>query len=122
MKAKQADILGIVSAGLCIIHCLLIPFLIVYGVSTENFFSSWEYLDWGFISLSGLAVILATRHEKNQLFTWLMWSSLLIFTFALLLHEHWPPALYLSVVSSLGLAILHLLHFRNKEHKLFSTA
>jgi len=117
MKAKQADILGIISAALCVVHCLLVPFLIVYGVSSEGFSNSWEHLDWGFIALSGLAVILATRHETNQLLTWLMWGSFSIFTFSLLLHEQWPPALYLSVVSSLGLAILHLLHFRNKEHR-----
>ena len=119
MKTKQADILGIVSAGLCVVHCLLVPFLIVYGVSTEGFGSSWEHLDWGFIGLSGLAVFLATRHEKNQRLALYMWSCFLIFTLSLLLHELWPLALYLSIVSTLGLATLHLIHLRNKRHNHF---
>lgn len=122
MKAKQADILGIISATLCVVHCLLVPFLIVYGVTSESFSSSWEHLDWGFIGLSGLAVFLATRHEKDQRLVLLMWGCLSVFTFSLLLHDYWTPALYLSVGSSLGLATLHLLHFRKKEHKRYLAA
>ncbi|MGD1890154.1 MAG: MerC family mercury resistance protein [Cyclobacteriaceae bacterium] len=81
-KSKQTDILGIISAGLRIVHCLLVPLLIVYGVSSEGLSSNWEHLDWGFIILSGLAVILSTRHEKNQRLAFLMsWYSLFPFCF-----------------------------------------
>lgn len=130
MKNKQADLLGIASAGLCIIHCLLVPIFILYGLVSEPAVDRWEYLDWGFILLSGLAVYLATRHEydrsegdrngndyheRDRRLSLRMWITWVIFTVALLLHDFWAPALYISVLSSAGLAWLHLQHFRKKH-------
>lgn len=120
MKEKQADILGIVSASLCIVHCLLVPMLVIYGLINKPLVERWEYLDWVFILLSGLAVFLATYHEHNlpkggrRLSQW-MWAVWAIFAVALLLHDSWVPALYISVLSSVGLAYLHFQHFRKKH-------
>ncbi|MEM6841990.1 MAG: MerC domain-containing protein [Bacteroidota bacterium] len=130
MKNKQADLLGITSAVLCIIYCLLVPILVVFGTINDSLAEQWEYLDLGFILLSGLAVYMATRHEgnrhegdrrgysghkHNRRLSQQMWATWLVFTVALLLHDLWPPALYISVLSSVGLALLHFRHFRKKH-------
>ncbi|WKN42526.1 MerC domain-containing protein [Tunicatimonas pelagia] len=125
MKNKQADLLGIASAVLCIIHCLLVPFFILYGLVSESVIDRWEYLDWGFVLLSGLAVYLATRHENDRhedeqpenrrQLPRQMWAVWLVFTITLLLHDVWAPALYISVLSSVGLVWLHFQHFRKKH-------
>ncbi len=130
MKTRQADLLGIVSASLCIVHCLLVPLCILYGLVSESAINRWEYLDWGFILLSGLAVYLATHHEDDfhkrdcreydqpeggRRLAQRMWAAWVVFTIALLLHDIWVPALYISVLSSVGLAWLHLQHFRKKH-------
>ena len=66
MNNNRADLLGIISAILCIIHCLLLPLFILFGLISESTIDRWEFLEWGFILLSGLAVYLANRHEHDR--------------------------------------------------------
>lgn len=115
MKSKQADIIGMASAVLCMVHCLLVPLLLIVGVISGSFEGIWEYLDWAFIALAWTAVYSSTRHENNQRISRLLWATLVVFTATLLLHDYWVLALYLSVLSSLILASLHFLHFRKKH-------
>lgn len=115
MKSRQADILGMFSAILCIIHCLLVPILLIAGLASGSFSGLWEYLDWLFIALAWTAVYTATRHETNRRLARFMWITVSVFSITLLLHEHWVLALYLSMVSSAVLASLHFIHFQKKH-------
>nr|WKN34909.1 MerC domain-containing protein [Tunicatimonas sp. TK19036] len=115
MKSRQADILGMLSAILCIIHCLLVPVLLIAGLASGSFAGLWEYLDWVFIVLAWTAVYSATRHETNRRLAHFMWGTVCVFSITLLLHEYWILALYLSMASSAVLASLHFIHFQKKH-------
>ena len=115
MNKKSADILGITSAVLCIVHCLIMPALIIYGVADKQVLAGWEHLDWIFIIISGTAVFIANQHEHQHGLSFAMWFTWLLFAVTLTLHEQHNYFLYTSVATSVALALLHLLHFRKKH-------
>lgn len=116
MKPRRADIVGIISAGLCVVHCLLVPILLIVGVVSGQLTAYWEYLDYVFIALAGTAAYLATRHDSDPALSRWMGGTFLVFTVALLLHDYSAVALYVSVAASFGLAALHLIHYRRRHH------
>ncbi len=99
---------------LCIIHCLLLPVLVLAGSFSDEA-HRWEWLDYGFILLATVAVFYATRRLKSTFLRRGLWLSLLCFGGAIVLHEHHPVALYASVASSLLLALFHLGSYREKH-------
>lgn len=111
---KNADLLGISSSVLCIIHCLLLPVLLLVG-SFSDHLHRWALLNYAFILLAGVAVFFSTRqlpHSRLRVGLWLSWLS---FSLAILLHAQYAEALYASVFSSLLLAFFHLASYRAKH-------
>ena len=111
---KNPDLLGIGSSVLCIIHCLLLPVLVLAG-SLSGDTHRWAWLDYGFIALATVAVYSSTRRLKSTFLRRGLWLSLLVFSGAILFHEHHPAALYVSVLSSLLLMFFHLSSYRAKH-------
>ncbi|MFP4092627.1 MAG: MerC domain-containing protein [Cyclobacteriaceae bacterium] len=116
MKNQWADWLGILSASLCIVHCLILPIVLVAGMVGKSSFPEWEWLDFIFILLAWIGVYGASRHHRGSTINRLLWANVLIFSFSLLLHEHFSWALFFSLASSLCMIVLHALHYR-KLHK-----
>jgi len=111
----KADSLGIFSAGLCIIHCMLIPVLVLAGLVNEETGSHTHWMDYFFILISGIAVYFATRQMNNKLIGRLMWVSTFWFATSILLHDMFSLALYSSMLASVFLLILHGLNFRQHQ-------
>ena len=111
---KHSDLIGIGSSVLCIIHCLLLPVLVLAG-SLSGEAHRWEWLDYSFIVLATVAVYSATRRLRSRFLRRGLWLSLLCFSGAILFHEHHPAALYVSVFSSLLLVIFHIGSYRKKH-------
>ena len=111
---KKADVLGISSSMLCIIHCLLFPALILAG-NFSDYWHRWEVLDYFFILFAALAVYASTRRLKSGFIRSGLWWSLLCFSASVLLHEHYSSALFVSLTASLSLVFFHMASYREKH-------
>ena len=111
---KNSDLIGIGSSVLCIIHCLLLPVLILAG-SLAGDTHRWAWLDFVFVFLATLAVYYSTRRLKSAWLRRGLWLTLLVFSVAIVFHEHHPASLYVSVASSLLLVALHIGSYREKH-------
>ena len=87
-RQRRADVVGISSAILCIVHCLVLPLLLV----VNNFTDHWHSADYVFILLAGVAVFFSARHLSSPLVRTGLWVSWLIFSVAILLHDRYPEA------------------------------
>jgi len=112
MKNQWADWLGILSASLCIVHCLILPLVLVAGIVSKSSFPEWEWLDFIFILLAWIGVYGASRHHGAGPINRGLWANVLVFSLSLLLHEHFGWALYVSLASSLFMIVLHVMHYR----------
>ena len=118
-----ADRLGIASAVVCTIHCLVIPalFTLKYSVSThinnhfaEGFPSWWSALDYLFLVVSFIAVYHAASHAAARgvkRFLWLFWACLAV---AIFFEKdlHW-----MSYIASIGLVSTHITNIRQHRKK-----
>lgn len=108
IKTKNFDLLGISSAGICLVHCLVFPLLTVIPFG----FSHNHYIDLLF-ALIGLYAILRIKNlNENKNIKYILWTSIsLIFlsvSLDILFHFH-SPLIYLGAI---GLIIGHLLNFK----------
>lgn len=111
---KNSDLIGIGSSVLCIVHCLLLPVLVLFG-SLSGDTHRWAGLDYGFILLATVAVFYSTRRLRSPFLRRGLWLTLLVFSGAIVFHEHHPAALYISVASSLLLVLFHIGSYREKH-------
>ncbi|WP_418512975.1 MerC domain-containing protein [Corallibacter sp.] len=81
----KADKLGIVSSGLCLVHCLATPFLFLAKTCSATTCSHapvwWQSIDYLFLIVSFVAIKQATKKvTKNWLpnVFWIAWSILLL--------------------------------------------
>ncbi len=111
---KNSDLVGIGSSVLCIAHCLLLPVLVLAG-SLSGDTHRWAWLDFVFVLLATVAVFYSTRRLRSSFLRRGLWLTLVVFSGAIVFHEHHPAALHISVAASLLLAVLHLASYRQKH-------
>jgi hypothetical protein len=112
---KNADLIGLTSSFLCIVHCLVFPVLIAlsyFSVSMEVF-EHWHALDYIFILLSFFAVRYAVSRTAKSAMKMAFWITFLVFSAALLAHEALPWMLLVSLSASLVLMVLHVINYRS---------
>lgn len=109
----SADWLGMTSASLCVIHCLLTPFLVL-GASHLAW---WHDISWLFLVLSGIAVYLATRGGTSLGIKVLIWASFSVLALSIIGEEYWEPFHEISYVASLGLVIGHFWNHARSGHR-----
>ncbi len=109
-----ADYTGAINSGLCIIHCLLTPVLVVWlGHQAEH------ALEWLFLGISLVAVFFTARHTAIPALRAGLWVAFVVFAASILLGHDWPPAEYLAYGASGVLVVLHLInlyHCRAARH------
>ncbi len=121
-KTKYADFLGILSSVLCIIHCLIFPFIFLWFNYQHQ--SAWHMLDYVFILLAGMAVYGSSKHNPFIFLKIAFWLSYLLFAVSLILHETLWYSFYLSLVASVSLVVCHLFNFSwhvRQEHTYSTT-
>ena len=110
---NKADTLGILSAVLCLIHCLLFPVLILGGIMSDHWADHTAWMDYFFISLAIIAVVSASRNAiRNDIKFW-MWLSAVWFAISVLLHDTYSVAIISSALSSVALVTVHAINFRH---------
>lgn len=110
VKAKYADLLGVVSSVICLLHCLLLPLLWVWLSSFTV--ESWHLLDYIFMAFAGIAVFFSARHAAFSYLKIGLWVSFIIFAVPLTLHDTLANAHYFSLAGSMALILCHIVNFR----------
>ncbi len=119
-----ADKLGIVSAVICAVHCLVIPaiFLLKYtwadstGAATgkagwgSGLPHWWELLDYIFLIVGFVAVYHAARHAVKKNIKRSLWFFWLCLAIAVVFEQklHW-----MAYIASAGLIFTHFFNIRN---------
>jgi predicted neutral ceramidase superfamily lipid hydrolase len=101
--------MGIASATLCVVHCILTPFLLIIIAKYEW----WENLTYLFLAVSLYAVYEAIKAKPPKYILSLICGSYVLLIAFLLLEETWYLAEPLSYIASLGLVIGHVLNVRH---------
>lgn len=114
---SKADTVGILSSIFCLIHCLLLPVLVLAGLLNEDWSSHAEWVDYLFIILAVGAVYFASRNAEPHSLKILMWVGVSWFSVSILLHELFEAALYSSMGASVLLVILHSINFKHHQQK-----
>ncbi len=112
----NSDRLGILASCLCLIHCLVTPFLflahtgLIVSKGTHHFW--WKSLDLIFLVLSFIAVYRTTQTTSNKKLAfafWLCWSLLFVIVLNEKLHLISLAEEFIYIIAVV-LASLHLYH------------
>lgn len=113
VKSKKInDVLGISSASLCLIHCLVFPLITILPIGIAH--NHWIDLFFALIGIYALITILKSN-AQNYIKSILTLSMILIVTsilYTLVTHSH-TKLLY---VGGVGMIVGHMLNFKNHKH------
>ena len=138
----RSDFIGIVSATICLIHCIVVPIFFAYYVHDHNqafrafgpefqpththyHFGSFGFfkVDYIFLTIGFIAIWFSSKHTENKWIRFFMWVSYFVLVGSVVMEE---AALFFQVtlyIASIGLIFAHLvnlrhlrLHFRAEPH------
>jgi hypothetical protein len=126
-QIQKPDFLGISASFLCIVHCALYPLVVSLGIFMKTasvkprYFGSkyqhthigWHWLDYIFVALAIWAVLNAVKNTHSDFIKIGLWTSLTVFSFAILLHHQFVWMYFLSISASISLVIFHILNWKN---------
>ena len=85
ISLKKSDFIGILSSGLCMIHCIATPFIFFTAICSTSCCSTaplwWIWLDYVFLIISFIAVLQSTKSisfKPIKYGLWISWVALLI--------------------------------------------
>jgi hypothetical protein len=105
---KKSDIVGVLSASLCIVHCFFTPLLLLMFAAFE-WFHAISYI---FLFISFVSAFEATKYSENLKILALIWFSFIVFAIAILFEDDFEFLHSLSYIASLGLIVGHILNIR----------
>lgn len=115
---EKSDILGACVSTLCVIHCIVTPFIFLAGACTLHECGTspvwWKSLDYIFVVISFIAVTRSTKTTSKhymKLLLWYSWSAL----FLLILNEKFDLVALpetLTHIAALSLAVLHIYNLK----------
>ena len=86
LPSRKSDTIGVLSSGLCMIHCLATPFFFVASACSVSCCSGaplwWQWIDYVFLVISFIAVkhsTVSTNSKWVKLGLWFSWVGLLFF-------------------------------------------
>lgn len=115
---KKADILGVVISGLCIIHCIVTPFIVIaLGLTSHNHHPifSWHGI---FLMLALLALFLSIKGAEKSI-KWILWASFLFMAIGMIFEPYGMFFKVILYIGSLGLIIGHTknyMHHHTTQH------
>jgi TctA family transporter len=86
-KINKADIVGILSSSICLVHCIATPLMIAFGAS---FFTN-PIFNYFFLIVSFISIFKATEKRRHTKIGSLLWFSFVGFLFSTLFQDkyHW---------------------------------
>lgn len=112
MKKKSIlvlDFIGISSASLCMIHCLVFPILSVIPVGITN--NHWLDVFFACISMFVVSKIIMSKSPKNVKF--ILSTSILTVITGVVLESIWDICTQLVLIGGIGMIIGHLLNYKS---------
>ncbi len=83
ISIEKSDSIGVISSGLCMIHCLATPFFFVAAACSKSCCAAapswWLWIDYTFLFISFIAVLYSTKSTKYNFVKaglWLSWLGL----------------------------------------------
>ena len=109
------DVWGVICSGLCIVHCLFIPVLLVFGITSASvalFESEWVHLILAvpMIVLAVWSIFQGWRAHQKSKPVILAASGLVFLLGSLTAAEHYE--VYLAVAAGLLLIFAHLFNLK----------
>ncbi|MDQ3191365.1 MAG: MerC domain-containing protein [Bacteroidota bacterium] len=116
-KTSKSDIVGILSSGLCLVHCLALPaaFICLGDSCASDSHAGFNY-DYLFLSFAVVAVFFTSRKTNSLFIKFSLWTFLLICTLGIVFHDYSPFIKYIIYLGSAGLIISHVLNIRYNKH------
>ncbi|MGB0863849.1 MAG: MerC domain-containing protein [Saprospiraceae bacterium] len=122
---NNSDLIGMISSGLCLIHCLAMPFVLGWYTFSEHAHHdhvghvhahasvggfNWDYF---FILLALVAVLFSTRgHAASTLVKSLLWVFFAMFAIGIGFEAFGVFFQILGYTASLGLIATHWINYR----------
>ncbi len=112
------DYLGILGSGICLVHCLATPLIMLVQAyyKTEVSISSHEgirYWDYIFLITCFVAVFFTTKESTSQKISSSFWLFFFFFAIAILFEDDFKYINLLGYFASVGLIITHIINIRN---------
>ncbi len=117
-EKSQADKLGIIASTLCLIHCMVTPFLFIAKACTATCCSStpywWKMIDYLFLVISFIAIYYAVKKSTKQWLKFALWLSWGILLLTILNESLLVISLPESFIyfPALSIVALHLYNYR----------
>ena len=118
ISIRKYDSLGALASGLCMIHCIVTPFLFIASACTVSCCSAtplwWQWIDYAFLGISLFAVINASKSTVNKFIKYGLWISWIgLFLFLLNAKFLWfSLSINLKYIPALSLVSLHIYNLR----------
>ena len=108
LQKKWFDYTGIASAVLCTIHCIAMPFVMIF----QHYFLHLEVLSYLFLIISFIAVYNTTKHSSSTLICATLLISFFMLLAGVIFEDEYPILEIVSHIGSLGLTIGHILNIK----------
>jgi hypothetical protein len=105
----KADIIGIVSSSICLIHCIGTPLLIAFGAG----FVANSMFTYFFLIISFVAIFKSTENSTNKILSCILWCSFLGFLISTLFEEKYYWLHYAGYFFTILIIVTHLLNIRH---------
>ncbi|ARV08428.1 hypothetical protein BTO05_01745 [Winogradskyella sp. PC-19] len=112
-KIYWADKLGIVSAILCMIHCLAVPTLLTMGIS----FLNNPVIAILFILIAFVSIYKTTKRNFYKGVSVLLWIAFAGFVISIILEERAQIFQYTMYLSSVSIIIGHLYSIKSNTNQ-----
>lgn len=118
---KYSDQFGVTANVLCMLHCLLTPFLFVFQAKTATYFSEitffWSFLNYFLLAISFIAVYQSAKKTTNNIVKYMLITTWMCLSF-LIINEgfelyHLPEALTYAAASTLAFTHIYNLKYCN---------
>lgn len=109
---KSLDYLGISSATLCLIHCLVFPFISIIPIGISH--NHW--IDLLFASIGLFAVVKIIKTNTLRYIKVILLLSMCLIFFSIILTIITDEHSMLLYVGGLGMIFGHILNFNNHRH------
>ena len=123
ISLKKSDAVGVISSGLCMIHCIATPFFFIAATCSTSCCDSapvwWQWLDYFFLIVSFFAVSYSVKTAKSKGIVyglWISWGAL----FLLILNAKFGwlnISENIKFIPAFSLIGFHLYNFWNRQCK-----
>ncbi|WP_281638078.1 MerC domain-containing protein [Flavobacterium marginilacus] len=112
------DILGISSAGLCLIHCLVFPILSIIPFG----FSDTHWIDIFFACIGMFVVSKIVMSKTSKKVKLILASSIIIIIIGVVLEIIWKINTQMILIGGIGMIFGHLLNYKSHSKSRFNGA